>query len=95
MWIRESEYRIIRNSGDFKRMLQEELGQEAADYFEECLPEGESSTCNGECDAVYELQEFMEILCQDALDELDLLQTKKGFEKHLERVRTILRNGLS
>lgn len=63
----------IFDNEQFARLLEEKLGNEAAEYFLEALDnvaENAKEKCNGECDVTYSLQEGYENILRDIRDEI-------------------------
>ena len=86
----------------FAMIVRDTLGDDAAGYVRDlaALAKGfDKDDCDGECDAVYQVQEDYESQIQDALDELELIDVtqfrkseRERQEKHLNDAMRILRN---
>ena len=86
----------------FVMIVRDTLGDDAAGYVRDlaALAKGfDKDDCDGECDAVYQVQEDYESQIQDALDELELIDVtqfrkseRERQEKHLNDAMRILRN---
>ena len=83
---------FVTDVEDFARLLEKELGHEAATTFRGFCNDAEydKEGCDGECDRLYEVQETFERGIQDALDILSTVEGKKTDAAALERVRECL-----
>lgn len=79
---------FVTDEEAFARLLESQLGHEAAEAFRNFI--GENESCDGECDRLYEVQETFERGIQEALDILSTVEGKKTDATALERVRDCL-----
>lgn len=84
----------IWDNEQFARMLDEKLGSDAADFFQDALHDAnmnpDESVCSGECEHVYETQEHYEALLSEVRDELMAWPVHKMSKVQLEEKRNAL-----
>ena len=83
----------VENEERFARVLEERLGQDAADMFRQLQAQGLDDfrdKCCGECDRLYEMQEEYERTIQEALELLDTVDPRFEDETQFRRAVELL-----
>lgn len=83
---------FVTDEEAFARLLESQLGHEAAEAFRNFIGETmyDKEGCDGECDRMYSMQEDFERGIQEALDILSTVEGKKTDATALDRVRECL-----
>lgn len=89
IWLEdEGRFELIDNTGRFEDLLECKIGHDAAEYFRRNSvsdddDDDEYKECHGECDKVYETQEYYEDAIRNALEIIDIrLNRKKKNKKY-------------
>ena len=94
IYIQGEGFRRVSCRGDFAQILEEKLGQDAADMFKQLVPNPKE--CCGECDALDDMRRDYERAIEDALGMLDCVKPKdRASRSELEDAKIVLREVLT
>ena len=85
VYIQGEGFHRIENKEDFAQLLEEKLGQDAADMFKQLQPPDPEDDCC-ECDRVYELEHAI----GNAVEELDALELNGSADVIIQRAINLL-----